>query len=118
MRPELIEGRRTQELQRAAHLRRQDPERAIHACATAGHEPVHVRAPDEHIASAQRHCRHDVGPRHDARVEPDLHVGANLAHDFGQQVERHGGAVELTPTVVREHDAVHPRRGDAPRVVE
>ena len=56
-------------------------DRLVDAAPAAGHEAVEVRAADEREARAERDRRHDVGARHDARVEVHLEVGADLAHD-------------------------------------
>lgn len=67
---------------------------------------VEVDATDQGEPGAERDARHDVGARHDARVEVHLGVVADLVHDLRQQVEGDRRSIELPTAVIRECDGV------------
>ena len=105
---EFLQRRDAEEGHRARELGAQDVDRLVDARATTGHQAVEVRAADEGELRPQRDRCDDVRAVHDARVDHDRGVLADLAHHLREQVERDGRAVQLTAAVVGEHDAVYP----------
>ena len=69
---------------------------------SAGHQAVEVRAADQGEPRAECDRGDDVGAGHDAGVEVDLDVPADLADHVGEQVERDRRPVELAAAVVRQ----------------
>src|SRR5699024_2753416 len=73
---------------------------------------------DEREIGTQGEGGHDVRAVHDSGVEDDLDVATHLAGNLGQEVERHGGPVELAAAVDRQHDAVDTEVGELLRILE
>ena len=44
---------------------------------------------------------------HDAGIDDHIEITSDLAHHVGEKVKRDRGSVELSATVVGQHDAVH-----------
>src|SRR6185312_6213991 len=115
---ELFERGDAEQTHRARELGAEDLDGAVDTLASAGHEAVEVGATDEREPSAEGNRGHDVRPRHDAGVEQDLGVLADLAHDLWQQMEWDRRTVELPATVIGEQDAVDTHRRKRAGVIQ
>src|SRR4051812_42020751 len=77
-RGELSEAVGTEQLHRADDLFGEDLDGAVHTGPAAGHQPVEVGTADQGELGAERDAGGDVGAVHDARVDADLDVAADL----------------------------------------
>ena len=117
LRAELVHAGHAEQLQRADDVGAQDLRDLRHARAAARHQPVEVGPPDEGGGGAERDGRHDVAAVHDAGVDEHLRPSAQRLDGGLDQLQRHGGAVELAAAVVGEQHAVGARVDHPERVV-
>lgn len=114
---ELGDGGDAEQLHGADDLGTQNVDRAVHALTAAGHESVKVGAANEReVRSHGEHC-HDVRAGHDARVQDDLRVVAEVPAYGREQVEGDGGAVKLPATVVTQRNLRPARLGNMKRLL-
>src|SRR5665213_4414848 len=107
VRPELGHAAHSQELHGPTNLPDKNFSRPFDARLTAGHEPVQVRSTDERSLGAERHSSNDVSTTHDACVHPDLGARTDCVDDFWDEPQRNRGTVELTATVIGQHDRLY-----------
>ncbi len=69
-------------------------------------EAVQVRPADEHRVGAERQRLEGVTARADPGVEEHGHPAVDRLDDWTERVERRDRPVDLTPTVIRDDDAV------------
>ena len=103
---EFLEAFHAEQLHRANDLVGKDLDGTVDARSSSGHEPVEVGAADQCEPGTEGDRCDDVGAGHDAGVDGHLDIAAEFAHDGGQEMERHRGAIELSPPVVRQQNAV------------
>src|SRR5216684_7679346 len=109
---------RSRQRHRHLELGADDVERAPHAGFAAGGEAVEMGAPDQAAAGPAPERLEHVLPGADAAVEQHLEPVADRVGDRRQRRDRGTGAVELAAAVVRHHEAVDPRGGGGPGVLD
>ena len=67
----------------------------------------HPQPPDPHELGSQRQRFADVASASDTAIEHDVRLITDGSHDVLQRVKGRDGAVDLSPGVVADHDAVH-----------
>lgn len=87
--------------------------RAGNAGLPTGDQPIEVGTPDQREPSPEGDRRNDVSAGHDARIDHDLGVRADLTYRLWKEVERHRCPVQL-PTAVGSTARRRRRQLDTP----
>src|SRR2546423_2905630 len=114
---EILHARPAQKGHRPHHLGAEHGDRHLDTALSSRPESVKIRSTDEAGAGTECKRLHNVPAPADAAVEEHLDAGPDRVDDLGQYRERRGQAVELTATVVRDHDAVDALVRSADRVL-
>ena len=88
-----------------------------HGSGSADREAVDVRPPQQHRVGAQRERLHDIGPATDPAVHEQRRPFPQRVPDLHQGLEGRHATVQLSGTVVADHDRVESVLQAAPGIV-